>query len=96
LASSGSVLELAGIGSVGHGGSFGQLLTESTPVAPPLSKPCHANPVHPKVVGKDFWRYKCTFFKRVEFTGLWLITRGISCHRRMLVKSNASFLILCK
>jgi len=33
LASSGSVLELAGIGSVGHGRSFWQLLTEATPAA---------------------------------------------------------------
>jgi len=41
LASSGSVLELAGIGSVGHG----DLLTESTPVGPLLPKPCHANPI---------------------------------------------------
>ncbi|KAM9590835.1 uncharacterized protein ACIBXB_005885 [Morphnus guianensis] len=35
LASSGSVLEPAGIGSVGHRGSFSQLLTEATPVTPP-------------------------------------------------------------
>jgi len=33
LASGRSVLELAGIGSAGHGGSFWQLLTEATPVA---------------------------------------------------------------
>ncbi|KAM9616085.1 uncharacterized protein ACIBXB_020459 [Morphnus guianensis] len=50
LSSSGSVLEPAGIGSVGHGGSFWHLLTESTPVAPPppppLPKPCHADPIH--------------------------------------------------
>jgi len=38
LASGGSVLELAGTGSVGHGGSFWQLLTEATPIAPPLPK----------------------------------------------------------
>jgi len=35
LASSGSVLELAGIASVGHGGSFWQLLTRSHPCSPP-------------------------------------------------------------
>jgi len=44
-ASSRSVLEAAGIGSIGHGESFWQLLTEDTPVAPWLPKPCHANPV---------------------------------------------------
>jgi len=46
LASGGSVLEPAGTGSVGHGGSFWQLLTEATPVAPSLPKPCHTNPIH--------------------------------------------------
>jgi len=44
LASGGSVLEPAGTGFIRHGGSFSQLLTEATPIAPPLSKPCHANP----------------------------------------------------
>ncbi|XP_055573063.1 uncharacterized protein LOC129736549 [Falco cherrug] len=34
LASSGSVSELAGIGSIGHGRSFWQLFTKATPVAP--------------------------------------------------------------
>jgi len=34
LASSGSVLEPAGTGSIRYGGSFSQLLTESTPIAP--------------------------------------------------------------
>ena len=47
LASGESVLELVGIGSIRHGGSFWQLLTEATPVASPLPKPCHANPVQP-------------------------------------------------
>jgi len=45
LASDGSVLELAGISLIGHGGSFWQLLTEATPVALLLPKPCHANAV---------------------------------------------------
>jgi len=36
LASSGSILEPAVIGSIGRGGSFQRLLTEATPVAPPL------------------------------------------------------------
>jgi len=31
---------------MGHGGSFWHLLTEATPVAPPLLKPCHINPIH--------------------------------------------------
>jgi len=44
LASSGSFLELAGTGFVSYGGSFLQLLTEATPIASPLPKPCHANP----------------------------------------------------
>jgi len=34
LASSGSILEPAGIGSIRHRGSFSQLLTEATPIAP--------------------------------------------------------------
>ena len=46
LARGGSILEPAGIGSVRHRGSFWQLLTEATPVATPLPKPCHANPTH--------------------------------------------------
>ena len=45
LPSSGSVLEPAGIGSVGHRGSFQQLLTEATPVTLMLPKPCHTNPI---------------------------------------------------
>jgi len=45
LASSGSILEPAGTGSVRHRGSFQQLLTEATPVASPLPKPCSANPI---------------------------------------------------
>ena len=45
LASSRSILELAGIGSVRHGGSFWQVLTEATPLAPLLPKPCHANSI---------------------------------------------------
>jgi len=46
LAISGSVLELAGIDSVGYRGSFWQLFTEATLVSPLLPKPWHANPVH--------------------------------------------------
>ena len=46
LASSGSVLETAGIGSIGHGESFWQLLTKNNPVPTPLPKPCHPNPIH--------------------------------------------------
>jgi len=46
LASGVSVLEPAGIESVGHRGSLYQLLTEATPVAPLLPKPWHANPIH--------------------------------------------------
>jgi len=38
LASSGSVLEPAGIGSIGHRGSFSQLLKVATAVAPPATK----------------------------------------------------------
>jgi len=37
LASSRSVLELAGVGSVEHRGSFWQLLTETTSIAPPAT-----------------------------------------------------------
>jgi len=32
------------IGSVGHRGSFWQLLTEATPVASLPPEPCHSNP----------------------------------------------------
>jgi len=46
LASGRSVLEPAGTHSVRHGGSFLQLLTEATTVAPSLPKPGHANPIH--------------------------------------------------
>jgi len=35
LASGGSILTPAGIDSIRHGGSFLQLLTEATPIAPP-------------------------------------------------------------
>jgi len=42
LPSDRSLLEPAGTGSIGHRGSFQQLLTEATPVAPLLPKPCHA------------------------------------------------------
>jgi len=45
LASGESIWELAGIGSIGHGGSFWQLLAEATPVAPVLPKPCHASQI---------------------------------------------------
>lgn len=34
LASSGTILEMSGIGSARHGGKFGQLFTETTPVVP--------------------------------------------------------------
>jgi len=44
LGSGGSVLEPAGTGFIRHEGSFSQLLTEATPIAPLLPKPCHANP----------------------------------------------------
>jgi len=52
LASSKFVLEPAGTGFTRHGRSFLQLLTEATPVAPPLPKICHANPQH---MGNSFW-----------------------------------------
>jgi len=44
LASTRSILEPAGTGSTRHGGSFSQLLTEATPIAPLLPKPRHSNP----------------------------------------------------
>jgi len=44
LASDGSVLAPAGTGFIRDGGSFLQLLTEATLIAPLLPKPCHANP----------------------------------------------------
>lgn len=45
LASSTSILEVAGIGSPGHGGSFQLLLQKATPVTSLLPKPVHANPI---------------------------------------------------
>jgi len=45
LASGTPLLELVGISSSGYRGSFLQLLTEATPVAPSLPKPGHANPI---------------------------------------------------
>jgi len=38
LASGGSILETAGAGSIRYGGSFSQLLTEATPIAPAITK----------------------------------------------------------
>jgi len=52
LVGDGSILEPAGIGSIGHSGSFQQLLTEATPVSPPLPPPCRTNPVHAGRKGK--------------------------------------------
>jgi len=46
LASCRSVLEPADFGSIGHRGSFQQLLKEATPVALLLPKPGCTNPVH--------------------------------------------------
>jgi len=45
LASGGSILEPAGIGSIKHRRIFLQLLREATLVALLLPKPCHVNPV---------------------------------------------------
>jgi len=46
LVSGRSVLKLAGIGSIRHGGSFSQLLTEATAVGLLLQKTFHPNPIH--------------------------------------------------
>jgi len=46
LASREPLVKLASFGSIGHRGSFQQRLTEATPVAHLLPKPCHANPMH--------------------------------------------------
>lgn len=45
LACGRSILELLVLG-LWDRGSFWQLLTEGTPVTPPLSKPCHANQIN--------------------------------------------------
>jgi len=54
LASSGSILELAGIGSVRHRGSFCRF-SKQPPCSPlPLPKPCHANRIHIQIkLGKS-------------------------------------------
>jgi len=44
MGSGGSILEPSGTVFIRHGGSFFQLLTEATPIAPPLPKPCHESP----------------------------------------------------
>jgi len=46
LASSGSIFEPSGTGSVGHRRSVWHLLTEDTAVASPLPKPYHINQIH--------------------------------------------------
>lgn len=46
LGQGGSILEPAGLGSVGHGESFQQLLTETPPKFLLLPKPGQANPIH--------------------------------------------------
>jgi len=46
LASGGSILEPAGTQFIKHGGSFQQLLTEATPIAPQLPKPWQENAEH--------------------------------------------------
>jgi len=50
LVSGRSILDPAAIGSIGGGGSFWKILTETTPVAPPLPKSCHANPIQLEVI----------------------------------------------
>lgn len=60
LASGGSILESAGIGSIGHDRSLQQLLTEVIPAAPSLSTPGHSvvlvqyNPIHQTMERKVF------------------------------------------
>jgi len=54
LASSGSVLEPAGIGSIRYGESFSQLLTEATPVAPPTTKTLPRKPTTGRKIREDF------------------------------------------
>jgi len=46
LASGGSILKLADIGSVRHRGSFWHVLSEATPADLPLHKPCHVSARH--------------------------------------------------
>lgn len=63
LASSRSVLKLAGIGSVGHRGSFWHLLLEATP----LPTPCNVKPVQPSVLWcalKKLWGEEEPDFKQ--------------------------------
>ena len=50
LASSRSILEPGGTGSIRHRGSFSQLVTEATPIAPLLPKSCHTNPQHHAII----------------------------------------------
>jgi len=73
LASSRSVFELASTGSVGHRGSFQQLLTETTLVAPLLPKSCHANPQH-QVLARRF-RCLCAW----PWCDLFIITYNNIC-----------------
>ncbi|KAM9590855.1 uncharacterized protein ACIBXB_005903 [Morphnus guianensis] len=68
LAGGGSILEPAGIGALEHRGSFQQLLTEATPVTPPLPKPCHTKPIHMvKVIGATGKAEQRPFFKPLQF-----------------------------
>jgi len=50
LASGRSILKTAGIGSIGHRRSFQQLLTETTPVAPPATKTLPCKPDAPVMI----------------------------------------------
>ena len=72
LAGGGSISEPAGIGSVRHRGSFWQLLTEATPAAPPLPKPCHTDPIQYNVESVVTVQ-NGTFFVYV-FNPLWYLT----------------------
>jgi len=62
LASGRSILEIAGTGSMGHGGNFWHLLPEATPAAPLLPKPCHANAIQEGLYFMKFVESRIIYF----------------------------------
>ena len=90
MASSGSVLEPAGIGSVGHRRIFPQLLTEATHVALLLPKPCCAKPIQllpkkkPCSLNYQKWR-SWVHSKAPSIAKRWeMFSLACSCHSYML------------
>lgn len=66
LVSGGSILQLPGIGSDGHGRSFLQLRTEATPVGPPTTKTWPLKPSTVVCQNRNYL-YKVIFSPKIDF-----------------------------